>query len=60
VALALAQSKISFEVHLPKLIGSGSLKPLPRGSSLTLLHTNQSMAMQDIGDRAGGWQLPLP
>src|SRR6516164_9444201 len=51
-ACASDEREVSLEVHLPQLIGYAALEALPGSGSRRALRFNQTMAVQDLGDRA--------
>ena len=53
-ASAVVHPDVSFEIHLPQGIGVGMLETLPRRRRLARLGADTPVAVQDVGDGAGG------
>src|SRR6185295_473661 len=57
VATARRHRKMPFDVHLPQLVRRLALEALPRLVLLALRDVDQSMALQNLSDRARTWNL---
>jgi hypothetical protein len=54
------QCKVSFEIHLPQIVGPRMLESNPSLVFDALIRVDQPMSMEDVGDRAGRRQVLCP
>jgi hypothetical protein len=56
----MAQSKVTFVIDLPQLVGRATFKALIMLGGLSRCFANQTVPVQDTGDRASSRHLSVP